>query len=110
MTLIERLRGALLDRDNYPHMDTEIRVRVGLAREAADALEAKDRENAALRKQSELHLDAYNALADKHYALAADNERLREWIAGARHHDSCNVVRGDEKCICGRNAALNGDK
>lgn len=38
-TIVKRLRASCLDRDNYPYMDNEIRVRVGLAKEAADYIE-----------------------------------------------------------------------
>jgi hypothetical protein len=37
--IVERLRRTLLDRDNFPRMDSEKWLPVGLAKEAADVIE-----------------------------------------------------------------------
>jgi hypothetical protein len=37
--IVERLRRTLLDRDNFPRMDSEKWLPVGLAKEAADEIE-----------------------------------------------------------------------
>jgi hypothetical protein len=37
--IVERLRGTLLDKDNFPRMDSEKWLPVGLAKEAADEIE-----------------------------------------------------------------------
>jgi hypothetical protein len=37
--IVKRLRGTLLDKDNFPRMDSEKWLPVGLAKEAADEIE-----------------------------------------------------------------------
>jgi hypothetical protein len=36
--IVERLRGTLLDKDNFPRMKSETHLPVGLAKEAADEI------------------------------------------------------------------------
>jgi hypothetical protein len=72
--LIERLRATGFDKDNFPRMKQERWFPVGLAAEAADALEAKDAEIAALKKVNE-YLQA--AHSDNYKNLNEENEQLK---------------------------------
>jgi hypothetical protein len=38
--IVKQLEATLVDRDNFPHMDSEVRVTVGLAKKAATEIES----------------------------------------------------------------------
>lgn len=78
--LVIRLREKLRDRDNYPYMDTENRVPVGLAREAADEIERLLEEVKQYRGASRNPEDI-RKLAE----AAEEIERLR---SGLQHADA----------------------
>jgi uncharacterized coiled-coil DUF342 family protein len=83
---VERLRRVLLDRDNFPNMESERRLPVKLAREAADEIERLSAERDELRKKANI-LDAMWVSAEKERdELLA---RLK-WIAsGNETHSEC---------------------
>jgi DNA repair ATPase RecN len=73
--IVERLRATVLDRDNFPCMDSERRCTVGLAKEAADEIE---RLRAELVEERARYPETYIIEAEKQI------ERLRAALEAAR--------------------------
>jgi hypothetical protein len=69
--IVERLRATLLDRDNFPRMDSEKWLPVKLAKEAADEIE---RLRAGLRNLSKQDYDAGYSAEDYAKAVLSGHE------------------------------------
>lgn len=71
--IVLRLEGATLDKDNFPRMDSERQVPVGLAKEAKAEIE---RLRAALG-QCEEYFDNRSDVKDGDYGAPEPNEEMR---------------------------------
>jgi hypothetical protein len=71
--IVERLRGTLLDKDNFPRMNSETRLPVGLAKEAADEIER-------LRKLPNDGVDARDRLLTDNDGMVAEIDRLHKLV------------------------------
>jgi hypothetical protein len=74
--IVERLRGTLLDKDNFPRMDSEKWLPVGLAKEAADEIERLRAEIEWRRSAAK----AWQLIAQTNQELCDEIERLRDTL------------------------------
>lgn len=80
---VERLRATMLDKDNFPRMECERHLPVGLAREAADEIERLRNLVREARPVME-HREICESMADDGYGLTLRS--LREWLNEARKY------------------------
>jgi len=76
--LMKKIVEAQYDKDNFPYMDSERRVSVGLLKEAQFALNYAFKELRAYEKAAELRIESNVRSLKQLQTLKADNEALRK--------------------------------
>lgn len=94
-SIVQRLRGTLLDKDNFPRMDSEKWLPVGLAKEAADRIELLEVSEANIILRQKHHIEERDAEIATLTARVEELEEALQWYADSNNYAVGElIVRG----------------